>query len=156
MKRIVNMVKQNDEPTHPVGTIVKGCDGGLWLKINDKAVSKDSGVLSAQYGEVVASYTKTIAELKEALAAANAAFQWRDMQHAPLDGTEILLCTTKGIVSAWFCSEPPSAAGSDDGRYEWVCFDDKFTLDDGDGLLGWSPLPAAPSNEKDSEHDQEA
>ena len=67
---------------------------------------------------------------------------WNPMRTAPLDGTEILLKTHVGIVSAWFCDEPPTNDNNDNGAYDWVCYDDMFTLEHDDStIVGWMSLP---------------
>lgn len=68
---------------------------------------------------------------------------WRDPSTAPKDGTMVLLWTSSGIVSAWFCNEPPSNDAKDNGSYDWVCYDDAFLIDGHeDGcILGWMPCP---------------
>ena len=68
---------------------------------------------------------------------------WSPMNTAPKDGTEILLKTHVGIVSAWFCNEPPTNEAGDNGAYDWICYDDMFQLDGYDCTIeGWAPLPA--------------
>lgn len=67
--------------------------------------------------------------------------KWNSKETAPKDGTEVLLLTAIGIVNAWFHDEP-GEVGGDDGKYEWVCYDDAFTID-GDGMetiKGWLPI----------------
>jgi hypothetical protein len=67
--------------------------------------------------------------------------QWRSMDTAPKDGTEVLLKTPSGVVSAWFCDEPAEGDGS---VYDWICYDDKFTIDGHDSSIqGWMPVPCA-------------
>jgi len=68
--------------------------------------------------------------------------EWNPPGTVPRDGTEVLLWTKSGFVSAWFANEPPSEPSGDDGSYDWVCFDGEFYLDGhSDGLLGWAQLP---------------
>jgi hypothetical protein len=56
---------------------------------------------------------------------------WNPVNTIPLDGTEILLKTHVGVVSAWLHIE----------NQEWVCYDDMFTLDEDDSTIeGWLPL----------------
>ena len=58
--------------------------------------------------------------------------QWQSPETIPMDGTEILIRTRIGIVSAWFCNE----------EYEWVCYDDMFQLDGHySNIIGWIPIP---------------
>lgn len=52
---------------------------------------------------------------------------WQPVETIPMDGTEILIKTDAGIVSAWFCYTP--SEGENDGCYDWICYDDMFTLD---------------------------
>ena len=67
---------------------------------------------------------------------------WRPPETAPKDGTEILLRLPEGLVSAWFCDEPPTNDAKDDGCYDWICFDDMFQIDGHDNqILGWMPMP---------------
>lgn len=68
--------------------------------------------------------------------------KWNPPETAPLDGNEVVLRTTLGIVSAWFHDESPSDPSNDDGHYEWVCYDDKFQIepDGGERILGWLPI----------------
>lgn len=68
--------------------------------------------------------------------------KWNSLDSLPLDGTEVLLKTAIGVVSAWFHSEESFNDEQDDGHYEWVCYDDAFSID-GDGketIKGWLPL----------------
>ena len=59
-----------------------------------------------------------------------------------MDGAEILLKTHVGFVSAWFCDEEPTNDSNDNGSYDWVCYDDMFTLEHDDStIVGWLPLP---------------
>lgn len=70
---------------------------------------------------------------------------WKPMSTAPLDGTEILLKTHVGIVSAWFCDDPPTNDSNDNGAHDWVCYDDMFTLEHDDStIVGWMSLPNTP------------
>lgn len=69
---------------------------------------------------------------------------WNPMSTAPKDGTEILLKTHVGIVSAWFAQKDPTNEANDDGLYDWVCYDDMFTLDGDDPTIeGWVPIPVS-------------
>ena len=66
---------------------------------------------------------------------------WLSMDSAPLDGTEILLKTHVGIVSAWACVESPTNDAKDDGCYDWICYDDMFQIDIHDSTIeGWMPI----------------
>ena len=72
---------------------------------------------------------------------------WKPIETAPKDGTPVLLLTTTGVVSAWFCHRP-TTPGSDDGNYEWVCYDDAFIIEgDQGGATHWMPLPPKPEEE---------
>jgi len=69
--------------------------------------------------------------------------EWQPMDTVPMDGTEVLLKTHQGIVSAWFCCEHPTNDAMDDGSYAWVCFDDMFTLDGYDNnIQAWAKIDA--------------
>ena len=63
-------------------------------------------------------------------------FEWQPIETAPKDGTSALIFAPFGIVEAWFCG--------DDGSYQWVCYDDKFQLDEHEPTH-WMPLPAPPT-----------
>ncbi len=68
---------------------------------------------------------------------------WQPIETAPKDGTEILILTRLGAVSAWFCDEP--CTDVDNGAYDWVCYDDAFQIDGHSSeVLGWMPLPPTP------------
>jgi len=61
----------------------------------------------------------------------------------PRDGTSVLLFLKDGTVcNAWFASKPPTNDAGDDGTYDWICCDDKFTIDGHDTSVieGWLPL----------------
>jgi len=68
--------------------------------------------------------------------------RWNSSDSVPKDGNEILLLTSVGIVNAWFDDREPTNDAKDDGAYEWVCFDGKFTLDGHDTaqIKGWLPI----------------
>jgi predicted SnoaL-like aldol condensation-catalyzing enzyme len=60
---------------------------------------------------------------------------WKPIETAPRDETEILIKTNIGVVSAWFHSEPGEC-------YQWVCYDDAFTIDgDCKSVTHWMPIP---------------
>jgi hypothetical protein len=66
---------------------------------------------------------------------------WQPIKTIPMDGTEILIKTNAGIVSAWFCIEYPTNDSKDDGVYDWICFDDEFTIDGHSSeIIGWMPI----------------
>ncbi|MBF0350921.1 MAG: hypothetical protein HQM11_07795 [SAR324 cluster bacterium] len=66
--------------------------------------------------------------------------KWNPVETIPIDGTEILIKTDTGIVTAWLCREEQPTDGIS-CVYEWVCFDDMFTLDGYDNNIeGWLPL----------------
>lgn len=53
----------------------------------------------------------------------------RHTDNFPTDATAVLLRTNVGIVSAWF----------DKSANEWVCYDDKFTIQAGhSGIEAWA------------------
>lgn len=57
--------------------------------------------------------------------------KWNDISTLPKDGTDVILKTHIGIVSAWYHSE-------DD---EWVCYDDMFVITGDDVTIeGWLPF----------------
>lgn len=61
----------------------------------------------------------------------------------PHDGEIILLFLKDGtICDAWFSSVEPVTTARDDAEYDWICCDDKFTVDGHDTHLieGWLPL----------------
>ena len=65
----------------------------------------------------------------------------RPIDTAPKDGTEILLKTHIGIVSAWTCIKHPTNKSKDDGCYDWSCYDDMFQLElDDASIEGWIPI----------------
>jgi len=58
---------------------------------------------------------------------------WQPVETIPTDGTEILIKTDTGIVSAWFYYN------ADNGRAEWICYDDMFELDGYDSnITAWA------------------
>jgi hypothetical protein len=64
---------------------------------------------------------------------------WQSIETAPRDETEVLIKTSIGVVSAWFHSEPGE-------YYQWVCYDDAFTIDgDCGSVTHWMPLPPSPN-----------
>lgn len=68
----------------------------------------------------------------------NIAAQWQPIDTAPRDETEVLIKTNIGVVSAWFHAEPGEC-------YQWVCYDDKFTIDgDCGSVTHWMPIPSLP------------
>jgi len=70
--------------------------------------------------------------------------EWQPLDTIPMDGTEVLIKTDTGIVSAWFCNERPTNEAQDDGRYDWICYDDMFTLDGHDNNIeAWMPIDNA-------------
>jgi len=67
---------------------------------------------------------------------------WQPIDTIPMDGTEILIKTDVGVVSAWFCHEEPTNDARDDGYYDWVCYDDMFTIDGhNNNISAWCPMP---------------
>lgn len=80
--------------------------------------------------------------------------EWRSMESAPRDGTEVLLRTNIGVVSAWFqpSEKHETVNGPEWDGAMWVCYDDAFQIEVEEppsgyidaGVLGWQPLPAAP------------
>lgn len=67
--------------------------------------------------------------------------KWHPAETVPMDGTEVLILTPSGVVSAWFCNEPPTNDAKDDGAYDWICFDDSFTIDGHEAnIIGWLPM----------------
>lgn len=70
--------------------------------------------------------------------------KWRPMKTAPKDGTEILLMTRRGVVSARFCYEPADNLDKDNAVCDWICYDDKFTVGGGPDdteAIKWMPIP---------------
>jgi len=66
---------------------------------------------------------------------------WQPIETIPKDGTEILIKTVEGIVSAWFCNESPTNQAKDDSCYDWICFDDMFTIDGHDNnIISWKHI----------------
>jgi len=68
---------------------------------------------------------------------------WNNPEYQPIprDGTEILIVTENGIVTAWFNEEEPTNDAHDDGHYEWVCFNDEFTIDGDAEIMAWAYIP---------------
>ncbi len=67
---------------------------------------------------------------------------WRPIDTIPMDGTEILIKTDVGIVSAWFCHEEPTNDAEDNSFYDWICYDDMFQIDGHDNNIeAWMPMP---------------
>ena len=67
---------------------------------------------------------------------------WQPVETIPMDGTEILIKTDVGIVSAWFWHEEPTNGAKDDGCYDWICYDDMFQIDGHDNnIYEWMPMP---------------
>jgi len=54
---------------------------------------------------------------------------WQPIENAKHDENEILIKTTVGVVSAWWC-----VSGS-----EWVCYDDAFAIPETSDMM-WMPL----------------
>lgn len=73
-------------------------------------------------------------------------FNWQPMETFPKEyinnnNKEVLLKTYSGIVSAWACIEEPTNRANDDGCYEWICYDDMFTMDFDDVTIeGWCEI----------------
>ena len=62
--------------------------------------------------------------------------EWQPIETAPKDGTLVLIKGIQGAVSAWYDSD----------NHDWVCYDDKFTLEF-DEPDHWQPLPEPPKGE---------
>ncbi len=64
---------------------------------------------------------------------------WEPIENFPMEYVntqkEVLLKTYQGIVSAWACIEHPTNDAQDDGYYDWVCYDDMFTLEFDDSTI---------------------
>ena len=70
---------------------------------------------------------------------------WQPIETIPMDGTEILIKTDTGIVSAWFCHEEPTNDAKDNGCYDWICYDDMIQIDGHDNNIeGWAPIMPNP------------
>jgi hypothetical protein len=68
--------------------------------------------------------------------------KWNPPRTAPRDGTEIIIKTKIGVVSAWFCHEKATNEVGDDGTYDWVCYDNEFLIDGNSSeIIGWMPMP---------------
>lgn len=78
--------------------------------------------------------------------------KWLDMKCAPRDGSNILLLTNTGVVSAWYkpgswSDDTPISPREYDGPV-WICYDDAFQIEieelpDGEHapeIKGWLPL----------------
>lgn len=65
--------------------------------------------------------------------------RWQSMQSAPMDGTEILLKTTDGVISGFWEVEH-NTPGQDDGFEGWVAYSGDYVFSTED-LLAWQPLP---------------
>lgn len=73
------------------------------------------------------------------------------MESAPLDGTEILLLTKIGIVSAWFAKGEWTEHFETGREYtgaQWICYDDAFQIEveetehgNFSEAIGWMPKP---------------
>ena len=55
---------------------------------------------------------------------------WRCVETIPRDGNIVILHTVHGVVSTWFDCETS----------EWVCFDDRFVLDEVEVARGYGWL----------------
>lgn len=74
---------------------------------------------------------------------------WNPPHSVPMDGTEVLIKTSTGVVSAWYAS--PREVYTDNGtEYEgscFVCYDDEFEIEVecdtfmGSAILGWMHIP---------------
>ena len=74
--------------------------------------------------------------------------RWNPIETIPMDGSEVIILTLEGVVSAWFCDKPPTNDAKDDGMYDWICFDDMFRIDGHDNnILGWVPFTRLPKEE---------
>jgi hypothetical protein len=68
--------------------------------------------------------------------------KWQPVETIPMDGTEILIKTCAGIVSAWFCNIAPTNDAKDDACYDWICYDDMFQIDGHESIIdAWMPMP---------------
>lgn len=57
--------------------------------------------------------------------------EWKSIDNIPKDGSDIIIKTHIGVVSAWYHIE----------NAEWVCYDDMFSLDGYDATIeGWLPF----------------
>lgn len=64
---------------------------------------------------------------------------WQPMQSAPMDGTEILLKTTDGVISGYWEIEH-NTNGQDDGSEGWVAYSGDYVFSTKD-LIAWQPIP---------------
>lgn len=135
----------------PAGELAQEVGGAL-VTLAALCNAHDIDLLDASEVELKRCYTKIekirakqkakpkIGPLPEAVPAASA---WLPMSTAPRNGTDVLLKTAAGIVSAYASLERDSGDEYGYGAcdyHEWVAFDGKFTIDD-DEPLGWQPLP---------------